>query len=449
MRKLSAAVLAAPLLFSCVPSTPCSAQIAFDSAIGLALHNSPRIKLASNDVEKAQDALGIAKDIFIPSVVTTGGVGDTYGITLSVPTVFTINAQSLVFSFQQRSCIRAAHSDLKAAELALIEARQAVEEDATITYLSMNETQQALAALEEQYEYATGLVSIVQDRVNAGIDTELELKKAQRGALEIKLAQMGAEDSMDSLRAHLAELTGLSEDRMIAVPESMPPLPPLAATGSAFESTLPDSPGILAAQASADARLEHAKGDARYTWRPLITFGAQYGRVSPINNVSQFYNLHNNYNTANAGIQIELPLIDRVRKRAADESLADATRASLDLENMRREQAQGRLKLQRSMLELSTKAEIAELDLGIAQQQLNETTIRLHDKSGKSPVTPKEEASAHIDERQKYLDLLDAKLQSVKARVFFLRQSGQLDTWLITALKSSPAAGIGSDAVHP
>ena len=44
------------------------------------------------DLRKAQRNLAIARDIFIPSVVTGGGIGWSYGITLTVPTIFTVNA---------------------------------------------------------------------------------------------------------------------------------------------------------------------------------------------------------------------------------------------------------------------------------------------------------------------------------------------------------------------
>lgn len=202
---------------------------------------------------------------------------------------------------------------------------------------------------------------------------------------------------------------------------------------------------MRAAEENAKAKEQHARGDAEYTWKPLITFGAQYGRVSPINNVSDFYNLHGNYNTANVGFQIELPLLDRVRSAAARQSLMDAAKAKADLGNIRLEQAENLKKLQRSLPELAAKAELAELDSEIAQSELSSTTLQLHGNTGKPPLTPKEEAAAHLDERQKYLDLLDARLQSAKAEVMFLRQTGQLPKWLSLA----SAGGSGGQAVSP
>ncbi|HTF64641.1 MAG TPA: TolC family protein, partial [Edaphobacter sp.] len=52
---------------------PGNAQVSFTSAISLALQNSPRVKIAESDVQRAQAALAVTKDIFIPSVLAAGG----------------------------------------------------------------------------------------------------------------------------------------------------------------------------------------------------------------------------------------------------------------------------------------------------------------------------------------------------------------------------------------
>ena len=89
-----------------------------------------------------------------------------------------------------------------------------------------------------------------------------------------------------------------------------------------------ESPGVMAAKANLEAKTEQARGDAKYAWNPQIRFGAQYGRISPIENVSQFYNINGHYNSASVGVQIQFPLFDEVRKASARQSAADAARAA-------------------------------------------------------------------------------------------------------------------------
>lgn len=409
------------------------AQVTLSSAVSLALQHGTRIRSAKLDLQKAQAALSTAKDLFIPSVTIGGGLGWTYGITLTVPTIFTVNAQSLVYSNQQRFQIRAAREDLEAAKFALSEARLETEEDVVTTYISLEENQAAQMALAEQREAAAKLTSILRDRVNAGLDSQIDLKKAQRGKLQLDLQQLQSEDDRAGLVAHLADLTGLSEAEL----QSLAGVPAIPAAHMPAGPNGFASPGISAAEASSRGKLDRARGDAGYAWRPIVTFGAEYGRISPINNVSSFYNLQNNYNTANVGAQLMLPLFDRVRTAAAGISMAEAARSAVDLQNKRTEEVAGRTKLQRSIRVMAVKAQMAQLDYEIAQQELESTTILQRATSGSAPLTPKEEQNARLQERQKYLDLLDARLQLEKAKISLLRQTGELEDWLHDVMLSA------------
>jgi len=414
------------------------AQVDFVSAMRVALKNSSRVRAAQLDLKKAQKNLAIAKDIFIPSVVTGGGLGWTYGITLTVPTIFTVNAQSLVYSNQQRFTIRAARAELDAAQFAIAEARQQTEEDAAITCISLDENQRVLNVLSEQEEFAEKLVAILEDRVRAGLDSDLDFKKARRSSLQIQLQKMQADDDRASLLAHLSELTGMPGSEAGLSPGSIPVIPdPISETGDFTRYETFSTPGLLSAEANERAKVERSKGEAGYTWRPIINFAAQYGRVSPINDVSSFYNLHGNYNTANIGVQFSFPMFDRVRKDAAQISAVEAARAQIDVSNQRAAESAYRMKTLRSVREAAIHAEMAELDYGIAEDELKSTTIEVHGVAGSAPVTPKEEENAKIQDRQKYLEMLDARLQLSKAKISLLRQTGQLDQWVASLLRGT------------
>ena len=74
----------------------------------------------------------------------------------------------------------------------------------------------------------------------------------------------------------------------------------------------------------------------------------------------------------------------------------------------------------------------------IARDELKSVTVQLHGSSASPPLTPKEEEQSKIQELEKYMDLLGARLQLSKARVSLLRQTGQLDPWL-RSQEASPA----------
>jgi hypothetical protein len=201
---------------------------------------------------------------------------------------------------------------------------------------------------------------------------------------------------------------------------------------------------MLSAEADARSKRQQAIGDSRYTWRPQIAFEAEYGRISPINNVSTYYNLNGNYNTAFAGVSIQVPFFDRTHKAKAGESLADAEHADHTVELLRSQETETRTKLRHSIAELAAKAELAELDQGIAQDQLNATLVQLTSGSGRDsapPMTPKDEMNARIQERQHYLEMLDATFQLRQAQISLLRQTGQLQSWIqsVAGAQTNPA----------
>jgi outer membrane protein TolC len=410
-----------------------SAQVSLTSAVDLALRNSPQVKMAQDDMNKATAALAASKTVFIPSLSGSIGAGPSYGITTSVPTIFTLNAQSLAFNFSQLDYIRAARAALKASTAALVDVQERVEEDTSITYISLDRAQQRQAAMDQECGYALRLVAIVQDRVDAGMDTPIELKQVRRTSVRIRLQQLQLEDEIASLHNRFSQLTGLSPDQLRTISDSVPPISSFSIQDSAQPSTYPDTPSVLSAEADASAKREQAIGDSRYTWRPQIGFSAQYGRISPFNGASTYYNLNGNYNTAYAAVQIQLPFLDRTRREKARESLADAEHAEHTLEYLRQQQDVTRANLQHSIAELATKTELAELDQGIAQDQLNAVLVQVTAGSGKEsapPMTPKDEQNARIQERQRYLEMLDARCQLREAEIHLLRQTGQLDTWI-------------------
>ncbi|WP_263359840.1 TolC family protein [Acidicapsa ligni] len=290
--------------------------------------------------------------------------------------------------------------------------------------------------MTDEYGYALRLVSIVQDRLDAGIESPLELKQAHRTALQIQLQQEQLEDEITSLREHFSQLIGLSATQLVTTSSSIPSSPAPLLWSTEHLNEYPDTPGVLSAKMNAFAKRKQANGDSRYTWRPQIAFAAQYGRISPFNGAATYYNLNGNYNTAYAAAQVQLPFSDSARKAKARESLADAQHAEHTVEFLRQQQNTTRVKLQHSVTELGTKAELAQLDRGIAEDQLNAMLVRLTSGNGTDstpPMTPKDEMNARILERQRYLEMLDATLRLQELQINLLRRNGQLESWIQSA----------------
>jgi len=430
------AFAAAVLVSAWVPAT---AQISFTTAVDLALKNSPRVMAAEAEVGKAQAALEGARDVYIPTLVGGSGLGYSYGFPVGQPSVFNITSQSLLFNYSQQDYIRAARASLDAANLALRDARQAVAEDAAITYLALDRDQQRQSALADQSGYAARLVTIVQDRLGAGQDTPIDLTTARLTAAQIRLARLRAEDDTEANRAHLGRLTGLPAAGLSVVPSSIPQFAAPAEGASLGPMT---SPTVEAAYAVAKAKQQIAFGDARYQWRPQIYFAAQYARYSKINNYDIYY-LRFQHNNAGIGVEITIPLFDAVHKAKARESAADAARAQHEADSARDQFLEGRLKIHRATAELAARAEVASLDQQLAKQQLDVMLVQLNAGSGSASgtqMTPKDEQNSRIAEREKFLAYLDAGFQMRQAQINLMRQTGELETWLKSAAQLQDAS---------
>ena len=421
------------LLCLAAGTTPGFSQISFTSAIDLALRNSPRVRMAEAEVDRARAALADSHDVYIPSLVASSGLGYSYGYPIDTPTIFSFQAQSLVFSFSQADYVRAARASLQATNFSLQDVRQQVAEDTAITYLALDRAQQRKAAMSDELIYAQKLQLIVQDRLDAGQDTEMELTRARRTVVQLRLQQLQMDDEVATRTDHLLRLLGMNGVPIETLPGSIPEIPILSTSAG----PAPESPAVQAAEASARAKLQQAFGDSRYVLRPQVAFAAKFSRFSTFNNYQLYYPaIKNNYNAFGAGVQISLPLFDAGHKARARESLAAAASSQQDVLVARQQEAEGRLKQEHSRDELILHVQLATLDNQLAKQQLDAMLVQLSVGNGNSSgpqMTPKDEQNARIQERQRYLDLLDSEFQLRQLEISLLRQTGQLETWLKSA----------------
>ena len=143
-----------------------------------------------------------------------------------MPTVFSLNSQSLVFNFSQHDNIRAAAAGLAAAKFALKDMREQVEEDVAVTYLNLESDQRALAVMAKEHgdAYAAG-----DDRSGRGWMrdrmTGWTCSRRSGQATQIELNELNLQDEIAVLSDHLSRMIGLPDDRLTAIPDSIPALP--------------------------------------------------------------------------------------------------------------------------------------------------------------------------------------------------------------------------------
>jgi outer membrane protein TolC len=403
--------------------------LAFNTAIDLALRNSESVQVAQANLEKTESLLAQAHDVYIPTLTGGSDLGYSYGFPVGTPTIFSFSAGSLIFDYSQRDYIRSAVSSVKASELSLQEAKQQVIEDAAFTYIQLDTALQQQQALDDQYAAAMRLADIVEQREAAGLESHAEVLRAQLSQAQIHLKQLHGHNNVASLRDHMARLTGLPSISLATETASIPTMPEVP---PALDS-LPQDPEVQAAYAQARAAQETAFGDSRKLWHPEVSFEAGYNRFASFNNYEDYYK---NFQSSNFGIgmHITLPVFDASQRARARQSAAEAVRAQRQADLLRNQAAEGDFKLINSLQEDSAKLEISRLQSELSTEQLK--TVMMQLQSGGStgnpntpPLTPKDEQTARIDERQRFVDLLDSQLDMTHLQLDLLRASGGIEGW--------------------
>jgi len=421
--------LLAPALLAC---TPLQAQVSLATVVDLARRNSSTVKLAEADLQKAQAALAQTQDAYIPNFVIGSNVGYSHGFPTGQPSVGSASMQSLVFSYSQRQYTKAARAGIEAAILALKDAREQVALDASTTYIELDTVSRELATAQQQAAFSADLLRIEQQRVEAGVDSDLDLLQTRLQIAQLKLQQLHLETRAVTLAKQVAILTDMPVGAILPDHASIPEIPAVAAG---------DGPRILSgvdsARALSQSKQFEAKGDDLAWKRPSIGFGAVYNYDS--NELNSYSTYYKNFtpNNVSFGLQITIPFFDFSLRAKAKVTAAEALRATVEAEQAQRQNEVQIATLSGNLRELDALAEVASLKQQIADAQLKTVLAQMDGGNGAASgpnaqpqLTPKAEQLARIDERQKYQEALDASLSLAKARLGLLRALGHMDDWL-------------------
>ncbi|MGB8028798.1 MAG: TolC family protein [Terracidiphilus sp.] len=426
----------AALALACA-SIHLQAQVSLTTVVELAQKNSATVHLAQADVQKAASLLSQSKDAFVPSISFGSGLPafPEIGFTGSLPTIWDGSVQSMVFSMPQIRYIQAAREGLKAAQLALKDAKEQVALDASTAYIEMDTVNSELEAVNEQEQVAGRLVVIEEQRTEAGVDPLSGLLQAKLTAAQLKLSRLHLETRAATLAVQLATLTGLPVGSIVPDHASIPEIPSVTANEAPIST-----PALDAATAQAKAKYLVAKGDQEHLWLlPEVGFGAQYNRnTTLLNSVgSYFVGGHLPANNFSTGFSIKVPLFNLGFHAKERESAAGALRAKVEAEQAQQQNDIQISELTASLRELDAEAEVASLKQQIAEEQLKSVVAQLEVGNGTTgtpgappQLSPTAAQQARINERQKYLDALDSGLDLSKARLDLLRALGHMQDWL-------------------
>jgi outer membrane protein TolC len=419
-----------------VAASPAKAQMSFYTAVDLALRNSHEVKMAAADVDRAAAGVSQARDAYVPTMAIGSSVGYSYGFPVGQPTLANATANSLVLSFSQPAMIRSARASLAAARAALRSTREKVVADTALNYIELDTDNRELEALDQQHSFGERLVEIERERNASGLSSAMDVTQAELTNAQLELRRLHIQDHMSLLRLRLANLTGLTEDSIAPEPASIP-APPTAPTTETLNATLSThSPAIASSEADAQSKQFIAVSDRGKIWRPEVAFGIQYSRYAKFNNYAEYY-LRFQHNNFDVGINLVLPIFDAQARDRARGSAADAVHAREQANVFRLQLAEQTRELSGGLAELRIQQKIARLQSDYAQENVDAVMTQLQNGTGNpnaTPLTPRDEQKARIEERRRYVDKLDADFQLMQAEIQLQRSLGTVEEWAVQAV---------------
>lgn len=405
-------------------------KLTLKRAVELALVHSPAAMQAFYDEQKALDSYHESRNNYIPQVTVGSGLGASWGYPLSLegsaPSIVNLTAQSALINPALQQYIHAAQREYAAAQINTKDRRGQVIQDTVLTYVELVKWERNLDHIHQQRDDANRMEQVAQQRVDAGVDRPQMLTEAKLAAARAKLHVLQAEDSVQSLRALLFQLTGVPAASIQTDPDSIPGFPDLPSDPDATAKAADSSLAVSMARQHALAQAFKARAEHRTLW-PSVDFATQYAVLAKYNNWQQFF-VSNAFerNNASIGVVIRFPFLNAPQRAHAQAADADAARAKADVQSVKDQVSQQVLKLQSSARQASAAKEVSELEFELAKSNFDEIEVRMN--SGGATVH--DEANARADMSEKYNQLQDADFELVRARLALMRATGDLAAWV-------------------
>ena len=401
----------------------------FRRAIELAVQHSGGMAIAAAEQTRAQQSYLEARSLFYPSMSAGSGLAATWGFPLSIensaPSIFRLNSQQYLINESQRESIKAAKTEWTASNSLVEERRHAVILEAALVYSELDKLANSATILEQQQAASLRVQQIEEERVHAGVDSEVELTRARLGTARVKMRLAEAQESVDVLRLRLAQLTGLPVAGIETVTESIPALPEVKQEDDLQARALASSPSIRIADQKAVASEFRAKAEHKRNY-PSVDFVASYALFARYNNFDDYFRRFQR-NNGTVGVAIKFPFLNFAQRGHAEAADAEALKARKEAEGVKEQVSSETLRLQRSVQRLAAARDVAKLEYQLARSDVDAARARV--EAGTASL--RDEQAARVTENERYASFLGASFELDRAQIQLLRATGELEKWAL------------------
>jgi outer membrane protein len=394
-------------------------------AVEIALKANPDLVLSRLDQHKAELAIRVAKDPFLPKLYAGSGLAKVWGYPTSIegsaPSIIQTRTDMALFNRPKTYELARVRETARGAELDTQSKSDQVAYQTATLFLDTQQLDRSRQSIQLEVQSLERVSSAVGVQVEEGRQLAIENKR-----VAVDLARAGQRlaalnGDLDYAEASLAVVLGYpAADR----------IQPVAAEGAAFEVPASEQAALeLALRNSKDIRkIEsqlQAKGfevkEAEAARLPVFDLVAQYALFAKTDYQQYFTRFQRN--NGELGVSIQIPLLTG----SAAKGLASQARTDILELRTQMGQARNRIQLdtQKSYQELqkaTSAQEVARLDLDYTREQVS----LLLAQQGEGRATQQQLDNARLTEQEKWIAFYDAQHLVENARLDLLRQTGTL-----------------------
>jgi outer membrane protein TolC len=395
-------------------------------AVDLALNQNPDVLLARLDQQKAEEAVRLARDPFIPKVVVGSGLAYSNGFPMSIegatPSIMQARAIAYVFNRPQSYRVAAAKENRRGAALDTAARQDEIVYRTAELFLDAQKASRMAEVARSEVKSQGGVLESVRARVAEGRELPIESRKAELNLARARYRSQTLDYNLRAAQNALGAVLGLDPAEQPRPVDAESPAPPLPASADvAVKSALANSKELRALQSRLLAKGLDIRAQ-RAGRLPTFDLVAQYGLLAEFNNYSEFFRKFQRHNVQ-LGISFQVPLFSGPAVAAASaQAEAEAAQLRIQFQSTRRRIESDTRMACDDIRQTEGARDVARLDLDVAREQVSVLLAQMQE--GRASFRQVEEARAA--ETGKWIAFYDAGANLEKARLNLLRQTGEL-----------------------
>lgn len=398
-------------------------------AVDLALKQNPDLVLSRLDQQKAQQAVRVAKDPFVPKVYAGSGLAKAWGYPLSIdgaaPAIIQTRTDMALFNRPKTYELARVREVARGAAIDTASKADSVVYQTATLFLDAQEMALSKQSLQLEVENLQRVSGAVNAQVQEGRQLPIENKRVAVDLARASQRLLGLSDDLDYAEASLAVVLGYpAVDRVEPAAEERAAFEVPESEQAAVEQALDNNKDIRKIESQLQAKGFEVK-EYRSARLPSVDLVAQYALFTKSDYEYFFTRFQRNNGELGVGIQIPL-LIGSATKGLAKQAQIDIQELRTQMDQLRNRIQLDTQKSYQDLQKARSAQEVARLDLDYTRDQVSVLLAQL----GEGRATEQQVDNARLAEQEKWITFYDAQHVVENARLDLLRQTGALMTAL-------------------